>query len=276
MSNGPRDFNPYSRRFRKELDDLVDIKIRRLWFDNYQANKKLIEEYGHITNVPVIERAITVGAGWSLRRNIDLLKGCGTPIITTDKAFPKVLPLEKPYAVCALNTEPTDVSKWLDVGADSRDIWLIAPVTAHPDTFKNWRGPMAFTNPQNTCVELYELVQKEMGFPPTLRGGNVGFYAMILAYTLGSKQTAMLGMNYCYEHEHECMAVTRGNHCIKMVDVTGNYVYTAFDWVDSRRELLDFCFEVADDMRVVNCSEGGIIYENGLVEAMPFEMWRRL
>lgn len=255
---------------------MVEIKLRKLWFDNYQANKKLIEEWGHITNVPTIERAITVGAGWSLRKNVDLLKGCGTPIIATDKAFPMVAPIERPYAVCALNTEKTPVSTWLNAtDIDCRDIWLIAPVTVHPDTFSGWRGQIAFTNPQNTCPELYELVHKETGMPPTLRGGNVGFYALIVAYTLGSKHTAMLGMNYCYEHEHECMAVTRGNHCVKMMDITGNYVYTALDWLDARREILDFCFEVADDMVVVNCSEGGIIYEDGLVEGMPFQIWRR-
>lgn len=270
---GPRNFNPYSRKTRKELDDVVDMRVKRPWFDNYRANKPLIKKWGGITNVPLIEKAIIVGAGWSLDWNIELLKGCQTPVIATDKSLKRVLRHVKPFAVCALNTGETEIADWLDIG--ETDMWLIAPVTAHPDTFKNWKGRIAFNNPSNTCPELFQLVEKETGIQPSLRGCNVGYFALINAYTLNAKTVAMLGMNYCYPTEEQAMIATNGDHCVKMRDITGNYVYTVLDWLDARREMLDFCLDMADEMRVVNCSEAGIIYEQGVVEGMPFAMWRK-
>lgn len=272
MSNGHTRFNPYSRKLRKELDGLVDIRLRNQWFENYYANKPLIEKHGGLVNMPLLESAIIVGAGWSLEKNIHLLKGCKVPVISTDKALKRVMEQAKPFAVCALNTGATEISQWLDV--DSEGIWLVAPVTAHPDTFKTWKGPIAFVNPQNTCQELYELVQRETGIIPTIRGCNSGYFSLITAYTLNAKTAVLLGMNYSYQTEGEALAATHNNHVIKMMDVTGNYTYTVLDWLDARREFMDFCFEWADEFRVVNCSEGGILYEANLVEHVPFALWR--
>jgi len=271
--NGAREFDPYSRRHRKELDDVIDIRLRSQWFENYEINKHLIKKWGDITHVPIIEKAIIVGAGWSLDWNIHLLEGCKTPVISTDKSLKRVMKYVKPFAVCALNTGETDIAEWLDIG--ETDIWLIAPVTAHPDTFKNWKGPMAFVNPQNTCPDLVSLVQAETGIIPTMRGCNAGYFSLITAFTLNAKMTAMLGMNYCYKTEKEALSATCDDHCVKMRDINGKFVFTALDWLDARREMLNFCLDIADEMRVVNCSEGGIIYEQGVIDAMTFDLWRQ-
>lgn len=262
-------FNPYSRRFRAKLNDIVDMRVRSGWFENYEANKPLIEKN---VNLPLVEKAIIVGAGWSLKRNIHLLQGLEVPIVVCDKSLKKVMEYAKPTVVTALNTGKTNVAEWLDIG--ETDIILVAPVTAHPDTFKNWKGPIHFVNPQNTCEELYGLVQAETGIPPSMRGDNVGFFSIITAFSMRAKEIVMLGMNYCYEKEEEALAVSNGDHVVKLMDINRSYVYTVFDWMDARREVMDFCTDLADAARFINCSEGGILYERGIVDALPFSMWR--
>lgn len=264
--------NLYSRRFRAKLDGIVEMRVRSEWFENYETNKPLIKH--GVEALPLVETAVVVGAGWSLKKNIGLLKGLDVPLVVCDKALKRVMEYAKPTVVVALNTARTEVDEWLDIGPT--DIILLAPVTAHPCTFSKWQGPIAFVNPQNTCGELVNLVQKETGLIPTARGGNAGFFSVITAVTMRAKEIAMLGLNYSYETEDEVKRVTGGDHWVIMKDINQNYTYTTFDWLEARTEFIDFCTDFADNVRFVNCSEGGIIYERGVVESLPFSMWRDL
>jgi hypothetical protein len=249
------------------------MAVRDKWFRNYEHNLGRIKEHGGYEKLPLISSAVVVGAGWSLDRNIELLKGISVPVIATDKSFKRVLEQVKPLAVCALNTENPRIEEWLD--APNEGIYLIAPVTADPRTFTKWKGPIVFVNPSNTCEELTSLVQKETGIPPSYRGENVGIFALVSAVMMRAAHVALLGMNYCYRTEEEAWIATGGNHVVKIMSYTGEVVYTVFDWVESRRSFMEFCKSMAGFCTVVNCSEGGIIAEPGTVDTLKFVLWRK-
>lgn len=268
--------NPYSNVFRARLNRITEMRVRDDWFKNYEGNRKLILERQAsgecMDNVGHRETVLTIGAGWSLGRNLHLIKDLDVPIISCDKALKRVLQHNTPFAVTALNTSETECRDWLDIG--KTDMWLIAPVTAHPSTFEKWKGQIAFTNPQNSCEELFALVEKETGIPPTHRGANVGYYSIINAVALRASEVVMIGMNYSYETEEQALNATNQDHVIKMKDVNHQWTYTAFDWIDGRREFMEFCLSFLDMVKFTNCSEGGILYEDDIMQAMPFSMWR--
>jgi len=273
MSSLPR-CDPFTEKERASGDATISMAVYRQWFENYESNRPLILKSKGIDGLPIIETAVAVGAGWSLSKNIGLLKDIQVPVITSDKCLKRVLEYTRPLVVCALNTARTDVETWLDI--DSEGIYLVAPVTAHPRTFTNWKGPIIFVNPQNTCEELVCLVQKETGLVPSFRGENVGMFTFLTAVSMGAKRVALLGMNYCFEAEEEALNVTRQQHAIKIMDYTGQWVYTVFDWIDSRKSFLEFCdFAKSLGVTVVNCSEGGILWEQGVVDTLKFKLWRR-
>lgn len=299
----------YDNKTKQLLNDMVDAKIRRMWFDNYEANKQMIALHGSLEKVPVIpDLALIVGAGWSVEANIWKLKGLpapvievedgvekvvsGIPVIACDKIAWKVAKYVKPFAVTALNTERTRIKDWIskfrkvceEQGYDLNDIWLVVPVTINPEVFEEWRGnKIAFTNPENTCPELCSLVGNEMTIPPTFRGSNVGIYSLITAVMLGAKQVVMLGMNYCYQTKKEAETASRGFGYVAMLDITQRnpfdeekkgYVYTTLDWIDMRAELLNFAHDLLNEVKITNCSEGGIVYEVGVVDACDFGAWK--
>jgi hypothetical protein len=279
------DITVYDRKTRATLNEAVDAKLRRTWFANYERNKKDIEASGGINGrMPSpLETVIVVGAGWTLKKNVHLLASVpDVPVITCDKAAPVVAKYVTPLAICALNTDKTDIKLWLKDfyevmerrGADPSEVWLVVPVTVNPEVFEQWKGKVAFVNPQNTCEELTMLVLAETGIPPTQRGDNVGFFGCITAVMLGAKKVIMLGMTYSYEKEDEARRVNSWAHvCIN--DIRDIEVYTVLGWLDVRTEFIDFCMDVIDDVRFINCSEGGILYQENLIDALDFKVWIR-
>lgn len=284
--------NVFDRKTRKLLDDMTDSRIRRLWFENYEANKEMVKKWGGVLdNCPKLDEAIVVGAGWSLDKNIWKLKGVNVPVIVCDKSAWRVGKFVKPFAITALNTEKTEVSQWLDkfrqtakeMCYDIDDIWLIAPVTVDPEVFTFWSGKVAFTNPQNTCQELNTLVYQETGIVPTLRGSNVGLYSIITAVSLGVSKAVILGMPFCYQTREEARAAGRKFGFCYIQDINqknpfdkefGMYVFCTFEWLDMRSEAINFCMDVLADVRFINCSEGGILYEEGVIEPCDFGAWK--
>lgn len=249
------------------------MAVRKKWFENYEANRGRIKEHGGLDRLPLVSSAVVVGAGWSLDRNVELLKDIGVPVITTDKSFKQVLKYVKPLAVCALNSENSKIEEWLDAPND--DIFLVAPVTADPRTFSKWKGPIVFVNPSNTCDELCGLVQKETGLTPTYRGENVGIFALVTAISMRAVHVALLGINYSYRTEEEAWKVSGENHVVKIRSYTGEMTYTVLDWIESRRSFMEFCQSMQTVCTVVNCSEGGILAEPGIVDTLKFVLWRK-
>jgi hypothetical protein len=273
----------YDRRTRAQLNDGLDAKLRRMWFENYEKNLEDIKANGGIDGrMPTTDQAIIVGAGWTLKKNVHLLGLVSdVPVITCDKAAAMVAKYVTPLAICALNTDKTDVGKWLKDfyesmerrNADPKDVWLVVPVTVNPEIFDHWKGKIAFINPQNTCEELTTLVQAETGIPATMRGDNSGFFCVITALMLGANSVMMLGMNYSYPTEEEAKKASGGFAWVTIKDVREVYVYTTLEWLDVRTEFISFCMDTIDQVRYVNCSEGGIIYQTDVIEALEFKVW---
>lgn len=271
------------RKTRAIMDDIVDMKVRRLWFENYEKNKELIKRSSKITDVPVISEAICVGAGPTLKKNIHELKGVDVPVLVCDKSAAAAAQYVKPYAVLAVNTEHTAVCRWLyefnlvckNRWGSVEDVWLIVPVTVNPEVFTEWSGKIAFINPSNTCPELTSVVYAETDIEPTLRGDNVGFFSVITAYSLGAETVVMLGMNYSYATMQEALTATMGYSYVYIHDLNNDEVYTTLDWLDCRSEFIAFCMEAMQDTKFINCSEGGVLYQVGVIAAMDFGVWKQ-
>jgi hypothetical protein len=160
-------------------------------------------------------------------------------------------------------------------GWDVKEVWLIVPVSVNPEVFTNWKGMIAFMNPVNTCPEFYSMVLAETGMVPTLRGDNVGFFSVITAYTLGAETVVMLGMNYCYATMKDALNATSGYSYVFIHDLNDDEVYTTLDWLDCRSEFIAFCMEAMEQAKFINCSEGGVLYEVGVIAAMDFGVWKQ-
>jgi len=282
----------WDEKTRKSLDDMIEAKLRRLWFENYEANKALIMKHGSYDNMPQISEAIVVGGGWSLKRNIHELKGVTTPVIACDKVAANVCKFVKPFAVCAVNTEMTKVGDWLTAfrlemeaqGYSMDDVWFIVPTTVNPEVFDHWTGnKICFVNPSNVSEELVTLTYKETGIPPTIRGSNCGIFSIINAITLCADKIVLLGINYCYLTMDEAIEATRGESFVGLMDITRNnpfdvlgkgFVYATLEWIDMRAELVDIALNAIGHARIINCSEGGIVYEAGLIEPCDFRAWK--
>ena len=279
------DFDLYDRKTRASLNDGVDAKMRRAWFANYEKNKEDIKANGGIIGrmKVCLDEVIVVGAGWTLKSNVHLLASVpGVPVIVCDKAAATVAKYVTPYAICALNTDKTDIKGWIDDfyesmerrGADPSEVWLVVPVTVNPEVFERWKGKVAFVNPQNTCDELHTLVFMETGIPATERGDNVGFFSVITAVMLGAKTVILLGMTYSYQTEKEAKTVNSWAW-VTIKDIRDMYVYTLLEWLDVRTEFVDFCMDALNDVRFINCSEGGILYQQDVIDALEMKVWVR-
>ena len=264
-----------TERESQQWDSTILQRVLREAFENYEQNRELILRNGGIDKLPLLETAIVVGAGWSLAKNVEQLADTSAPIIVSDKVFKTVSCHKKPLMVCALNTTSTDVDKWLDVpDVMMKDVWLVAPVTAHPKTFANWKGKKAFVNGEGLPEEFTTLVTKETGLPVSMRGENVGLFCLVTALSRGAKNVALLGMNYCFEREEDAWKSSGCSHSVKIMDYTGNIVYTLYDWLMSRKNIVELC-ESVPTAKVINCSEGGIISSPGSLETLSFNIWRR-
>jgi hypothetical protein len=234
----------YDRRLRAQMNEGIEAHLRRAWFDNYEKNLPDIKANGGVVDrIGVFKQVIVAGAGWTLKKNVHLLASVpDVPVITCDKAAATVAKYVTPLAICALNTDRTDVGKWLKDfyeamarrGADPSEVWLVVPVTVNPEIFEHWKGKIAFTNPQNTCEELTTLVATETGLPVTMRGDNVGFYGVITALMLGADTVLMLGMNYSYPTEDEAKKASGDFAWVTIRDIRNEYVYTTLEWLDVR------------------------------------------
>lgn len=279
------DVNVYDDIQRRQYMDTVEVRVREMWFRNYETNRSAAVANGGIDRMPSIKRAIVVGAGFTLDRNLSKIADADVPIIVCDKAAARVADFAIPFAVTALNTQETHVADWLHDfrvvmerkwGQAYRDVWLVVPVTVHPKTLEEWGGRIAFVNPLNTCDELITTVELETGIPPMARGDNVGYFSVIVAVALGADDVAFMGMPYSYRTEGEVLKVTDGWHVVKLRDVTKDYVYTTLDWIDARREFVNFCRDAQEQagVRFYNASEGGILYQPGIIRAVKLEAWR--
>lgn len=264
-------------------DNIIDSKVKRLWFSNYDENKSRIKYT--IEDVPLIERCVVVGAAWGVEKQLPLLQDCKVPIIACDKIAANVAEYVQPFAVVALNTEPTSVVQWLEDlqkvcqrrFVNINDIWLIVPVTVDPAAIAAWKGEkIAFINPLNTCAEFCQMVDAETNIAPTLRGDNSGYFGVITAYTLGAEEIVMLGMKYCYYDAEFVWAATNQFHCVSIRDIHDNIVYTTLDWIDARSEFVNFCdgiLEQTTTTRFLNASGGGILYEAGVILPTDLKSW---
>jgi len=81
-------------------------------------------------------------------------------------------------------------------------------------------------------------------------------------------------MTYSYQTEKEAVTVNNWAQ-VRIKDIRDVYVWTLLDWLDVRTEFVDFCMDVLNEVKFINCSEGGILYQQDVIDALDMKVWVR-
>lgn len=144
--------------------------------------------------------AAIVGAGPSLDRNAESLRGFPGVIIATDGA---AKPLTArgiiPDIVVSVDPRPAVIAKMLDY-PENKDQVLLATVCINPDVAKVWKGRTIYTSLDNPDTQFFDRIIPELfpGMPRLFCTGNVGNTAVQVAHYMGVKRMVLVGQDYSY------------------------------------------------------------------------------
>lgn len=228
--------------------------------------------------LPKVQECIIVGAGPSLKKNVKLLKGCGVPLIVTDRALPTVWEVVEPEEIyCVTNLESTskvlwDIEKWWK-GIPTEHLRLVIPTFCDPLLWRGiWKGKVSWVNvlfAHGDMNRMSERIQFASGSPGMTTGSNVGVMSFILAYNLGAKRIAFVGMDHC---EPEPPSVSE--MYLRVKDRNGEDAYLWWNFYIGQWELRYLSKLLVDEHKreIINCTEGGIIYDTW-IQDKPLGEW---
>jgi len=246
--------------------------LENIWKANIKENlKRVTGRYRSIINIHYGSPAVVIGAGPSLPKNSYLLTKLKPNTITVccDKAVPNV-PITPTYVV-ALNSEETDVNKW--IAPASQKSTLILPFSVYPRTGENWQSDIIWVN-LNLPISETEML-KQMGYPPLIGGSNTGVFSYLLAVEFGCNPIVLVGMDYSFKTRKEVEQRQDKHHYLiwEGTDINGEVRYGTWDWYDSYVAFCEYA-EKAYQRRgtiTINCTEGGFLYDNRRIIAMPLK-----
>lgn len=274
-----------------------------IWTRNFRNNtyamildpekNRSVQEIKRMPNRPTV----CVGAGPSLMKNIRLLKKFKKMdglIITSDKCLRDVCKYVVPDYVVHADSNPVNVKFYEDVPL-TEDTHAIFAAVSDPKISKYIKGKIYWFNaqiPNDIFPNAAQFMQLVNGRPNVSFGGNIGSLAWLMARFLACDPVALIGYDMSWDKD-----------CPKnwMMDQKGNPLYYKHDNVDSGYEYKKdktgeriwnkSVFEVngfpgcytdpvfwnyrgalLERLRVerhtkaattINCTEGGILYENG-------------
>ncbi len=147
-----------------------------------------------------------VGAGPSLDKNVEGLRGFPGLILATDRAS-KALTARgiRPDLVVAVDPRPYHIAKMLDY-PESEDQTLIASVCLHPDVTKAWHGRVRYRSHENPGTQFFDhgLPHLFPGMPALYCLGNVGNMAIQIAAEMGAGKIVLVGQDYGYSGGKMC------------------------------------------------------------------------
>lgn len=265
--------------------------LEKVWEQNYVRNKAKIRESSQGSPAVNGDPMLVIGAGPSLRKNLELIEPSLYNIAACDKVCPRLARMGIiPDLIFALNSEPTDVAKWIEPFNDSF-AELVLPCGVHPDTYSKWKGAIRFVNAV-TSTGLHHRVSHEMGLMPVSIGSNVGTFAYTMVAHWGANPIAYVGMDFSFEsryevirkylppekqkewdssdflqaHEHETAKGVQYN-VLEMTDINGDVRYLDLGWFDMAEAFQERVGAMRDwyGTTTINCTEGGINYSDSVL-----------
>lgn len=274
--------NPLHRMRNRKASQILE----QTWIDNYERNKPLLKHPKRVSFESLVsgrDTCVIFGAGPSVEKNIKTLssilskKAVDADYFTCEKSYPLLMRTDAapivPRVVTAINAQsPKDisgkaeVSRFWDAITDKSRTVLLSPLTADPITFSTWSGaicPILCALP----VDLTDRMVKETGLRPLSGGSNVGVFTYLMASLMGYKNLVVCGMDYSFKTKREAMAHYAPDDPYMVwegTDIKGEIRWTTWDWFDSALSFFEYSRFLwrAKGIRTINCSDGGILYDN--------------
>lgn len=246
--------------------------LGEIWERNYVRNKAEISN--HASEPPAVngDPMLVIGAGPSLEKNLGLIDPNLYNIAACDKVCPRLAKMGiTPDLIFALNSEPTDVVKWIEPFNESL-AELVVPCGVHPDTYSEWEGAIQFINAV-TSTGLHHRVSHETGRMPVSIGSNVGTFAYTMCAHWGADPIAYIGMDFSFLTRSEVMSKydaveydPKAYNIVEMTDINGDIRYLDLGWFDMAEAFQERVRAMLDwyGTTTVNCTEGGINYSDSV------------
>lgn len=227
-----------------------------VWITNFRLNlqkiwaSKCVSDLQATTHKPL---AICFGAGPSLEKQLETIKnhpkGHGTMYVCCDKALKLLLDYNiYPDIVTCIDADPIVESFFPRVIKLRHDIKAVFSTTIDPRIVRLWPLDKTYFVNAHVCGRVSDpqgvdaALQIISGKTVMNTSGNVGMFNVILSAFLGAKTIALVGMDLSGHHEF--------------------YSDYAKTWITGLSRDLG--------IRIVNCTEGGTLYGEGLQE-MPLK-----
>ena len=250
------------------------------WKVNYRVNKKYLTRRNcvklcDLTNFDDEKIAVIIGAGPSLRRNLEDLKALPMDrcdLFCTDKAFPLTQEHHEVKYVTALNAKSPnqEVCGWWKKSF-TRKSTLIMPITTDPVTLEDWNGDFCLIN-CGLPIDLTDTIFNETQIPAIPCGSNVGVLSYMVAARLGYKTCVLVGMDYSFEAREQVLkryAPGEPYIIFEHRDQQGNVRWSSWDWFDSAVAFFEYArFFKRNGVRTINCTEGGIVHDGEYIQSM--------
>jgi len=212
-------------------------------------------------NIP----AITVGAGPSLDKNIELLKDVGQKviIIASDSVLRKLFDMGiKPHFVCCIDfLEDNYKNKFEGIDIPS-ELSLVYNQTCH------WKIPLVFDESRRFVVQIgskiSQWISKIFAGPmgSVDAGQTVTHMAFNLANYMGCNPICLIGQDLSFpdkvtDHAEGCSTwKTEGNELIEEKNIYGEQIYTILPFISMK-----YIFETKirdTNKMIINATEGGL------------------
>ncbi|MDD2730573.1 MAG: DUF115 domain-containing protein [Candidatus Portnoybacteria bacterium] len=247
--------------------------LGEIWEQNYVRNKLEIRK--SLQDGPAVngDPMLVIGAGPSLEKNLDHIDPTLYNISACDKVCPLLAKMGiTPDLIFALNSEPTNVEKWIEPFNDSL-AELVVPCGVHPDTYSKWNGEIRFINAV-TSTGLHHRVSHETGLMPVSIGSNVGTFAYTMCGHWGANPIAYIGLDFSFLTRDEIMLRydaeeydPKAYNVLEMTDINGDIRFLDLGWFDMAEAFQERVRAMQDwyGTTTVNCTEGGINYSDSVM-----------
>jgi len=266
---------PVGKTLSPENDYYVDQWVAK-WTRNIAKNYELILNGKSIQDlkdtckdVPIV----IVGAGPSLDKNIDELKGINAVIIATDRAYKPLLARGiEPDLVVSVDCHDDLILEYLNK-VDSTNHTLILNSSADYQIARNWKGEILYFNMNHNGMQFCDRVLPYM-FPNFMAVANAGCVVntgVIIAGWLGCDTLILAGCDFSYpDKKMSCDTYDLvDNKFVKIeVDeeerfnkrsckVLKNDIYTYPPFIDYAKTME--VLSKQQKINIINATEGGIL-----------------
>lgn len=255
--------------------------FKDIWLKNLPINKKLIggdfRKFGiyQFKDKNVGETAYLIGAGTSLKRNVQKLKYKNGIKITNAHCLKYLLNYGiTPDFVLILDAKDKQVD-WIDIGSEAKNIKLCIDTCVDPGIIRKWKGQIFFFRANAKAEDEFSKKSWEIDsdFTDILScGGNVMGGCLTFAIGLGCKKVVFIGMDLACNVDNPvmqykvgyCTGEDDGEGVDSFLDVnieglgimTLGRMYDYKHWID--------CLSInphitCKKIDFINASEGGIL-----------------